>query len=120
MKAKDNYSIIDSLIEDGINYLEYRSIDINPFDKAGISLENIKKINEELNLEKEDILNKMIEKIKDYKLTYAHKIIEKVKEEGYVEAHLNLAKVYKEEAYKNRFKLEGYEDLELLGFKDIC
>lgn len=175
LKAKGNYSLMDSLIEDGISYLEYRSIDINPFDKAGISLEDlefinifnlfllienesnyerwqedalenqniisrygqnkvilkkdgspiykeewgieilekIKKINEELNLEKEDILNKMIEKIKDYKLTYAHKIIEKVKEEGYVEAHLNLAKSYKEDAYINRFKLEGYEDLEL-------
>ena len=166
---------MDSLIEEGINYLEYRSIDINPFDKAGISLEDlefinifnlflliedesnyeiwqeealenqktisrygqnkvtlkkdgkpidkeewgieilekIKKINEELSLEKEDILNKMIEKIKDYKLTYAYKIIEKVKEEGYVKAHLNLAKSYKEDAYRNRFKLEGYEDLEL-------
>ncbi|WP_171302155.1 bifunctional glutamate--cysteine ligase GshA/glutathione synthetase GshB [Enterococcus cecorum] len=175
LKAKGNYSLMDSLIEDGISYLEYRSIDINPFDKAGISLEDlefinifnlfllienesnyerwqedalenqniiarygqnkvtlkkdgnpidkeewgieilekIKKINEELNLEKEDILNKMIEKIKDYKLTYAYKIIEKVKEEGYVEAHLNLAKSYKEDAYINRFKLEGYEDLEL-------
>ena len=175
LKAKGNYSLMDSLIEDGISYLEYRSIDINPFDKAGISLEDlefinifnlfllienesnyerwqedalenqniiarygqnkvtlkkdgnpidkeewgieilekIKKINEELNLEKEDILNKMIEKIKDYKLTYAYKIIEKVTEEGYVEAHLNLAKSYKEDAYINRFKLEGYEDLEL-------
>ncbi|HGM1460820.1 TPA: bifunctional glutamate--cysteine ligase GshA/glutathione synthetase GshB [Clostridioides difficile] len=175
LKAKDNYNIMDSLIEEGINYLEYRSIDINPFDKAGISLEDlefinifnlflliedesnyeiwqeealenqktisrygqnkvtlkkdgkpidkeewgieilekIKKINEELSLEKEDILNKMIEKIKDYKLTYAYKIIEKVKEEGYVKAHLNLAKSYKEDAYRNRFKLEGYEDLEL-------
>ncbi|PQG58765.1 bifunctional glutamate--cysteine ligase GshA/glutathione synthetase GshB, partial [Enterococcus faecium] len=90
--------------------------DGNPIDKEewGIEiLEKIKKINEELNLEKEDILNKMIEKIKDYKLTYAYKIIEKVKEEGYVEAHLNLAKSYKEDAYINRFKLEGYEDLEL-------
>ena len=175
LKAKDNYNIMDSLIEEGINYLEYRSIDINPFDNAGISLEDlefinifnlflliedesnyeiwqeealenqktisrygqnkvtlkkdgkpidkeewgieilekIKKINEELSLEKEDILNKMIEKIKDYKLTYAYKIIEKVKEEGYVKAHLNLAKSYKEDAYRNRFKLEGYEDLEL-------
>ncbi|HCA4705272.1 TPA: bifunctional glutamate--cysteine ligase GshA/glutathione synthetase GshB, partial [Enterococcus faecium] len=37
----------------------------------------------------------------------------KVKEEGYVKAHLNLAKSYKEDAYRNRFKLEGYEDLEL-------
>lgn len=175
LKAKDNYNLIDSLLKDGINYLEYRSIDINPFDKAGISLDDleflnvfnlflliadevnydnwqeealenqrliaiygqdninlnkngkliskekwgleileyIKVINKELGLNKEIIIDKMINKVKDYKLTYAYKIIEKVKNEGYVDAHLNLAKKYKEEAYNNRFKLEGYEDLEL-------
>ena len=36
-----------------------------------------------------------------------------VKEEGFLESHLRLAKEYKEDAYKNRFKLEGFEDLEL-------
>ncbi|MCJ0593484.1 hypothetical protein MMJ50_12565, partial [Enterococcus cecorum] len=45
LKAKGNYSLMDSLIEDGISYLEYRSIDINPFDKAGISLEDLEFIN---------------------------------------------------------------------------
>ena len=28
-------------MEDGIQYLEYRSIDINPFNKGGISLEDL-------------------------------------------------------------------------------
>ena len=55
----------------------------------------------------------MIAKVKDSKLTYAYKITEKIKEEGYIDTFLNLAKMYKESAYKNRFKLEGYEDLEL-------
>lgn len=175
LKAKDNYNLVDSLLKDGINYLEYRSIDINPFDKAGISLEDlefisifnlflliadevdynnwqeealenqrlismygqddinlkingesiskekwgieileyIKVIDKELNLSKENIIDKMINKVKDYKLTYAYKILEKVRKEGYVDAHLNLAREYKESAYNNRFKLEGYEDLEL-------
>ncbi|MBW6409106.1 bifunctional glutamate--cysteine ligase GshA/glutathione synthetase GshB [Clostridium weizhouense] len=175
LKAKDNNNFFESLINDGIDYLEYRSIDINPFDKAGISLddlnflqifnlfllvadessydkwqeealenqkliaryghndimlkkdgkeiskeiwaldilEDIKNINKKLNLGKEEILFKMIEKIRDYKCTYSYKIIEKVKSEGYIDAHLNLAENYKKDAYNKRFKLEGYEDLEL-------
>lgn len=175
LKAKDNNNFFESLIKDGIDYLEYRSIDINPFDKAGISLddlnflqifnlflliveessydkwqeealenqkliakyghneimlkkdgkelpkekwaldilEHIKNINKELNLGKEEVILKMIEKIKNYKYTYSYKILEKVKNEGYIDAHLNLAELYKKDAYEHRFKLEGYEDLEL-------
>lgn len=175
LKAKDNEHLLESLEEQGIHYLEYRSIDINPFDKAGISLEDLyfvhlfnlfllskeesdykfwqeealenqnkvamygqKEIDlkkdgevvskeawgieileemlllvENLGLEGAQIINKMIEKVKDYKLTYAYQLIEAVKERGYIEAYLNLAKTYKEDAYKQRFKLQGYEDLEL-------
>ncbi|MEG0014604.1 MAG: bifunctional glutamate--cysteine ligase GshA/glutathione synthetase GshB [Cellulosilyticaceae bacterium] len=175
LKAKDNEALLESLEKEGIHYLEYRSIDINPFDKAGISLEDlyvvhlfnlfllikeesdyenwqeealenqrliarfgqkdillkqggkmiakeqwaveileeIKVINTELRLGKEVLIEKMLEKVKDYQLTYAYKLVEKVREEGYVEANLDLAKTYKESAYKNRFKLVGYEDMEL-------
>ena len=175
LKAKNKEDILKSLEEDGISYLEYRSIDINPFDKCGISLkdltflqlfniyllvkeesdykswqeealenqhviarkgrndvnllkdgsyvskkewaleilEEIKSINKELNLNKENIIDEMIEKINNHKLTYAYKIYKKVKEEGYIQAHLNLAKDYKKDAFNNRFKLHGYEDLEL-------
>lgn len=175
LKAKDNTHYISSLEEDGIFYLEYRSIDINPFDKAGIKkedlyfmhlfnlfllfkeensysnwqeealenqrniarfgqkeitllkdgvavdkqvwgleiLEEMININSELELEKEYILENMIAKIKDCKLTYAYQIMEKVKREGYLQAHLQLAKKYKQEAYNNRYKLIGYEDMEL-------
>ena len=28
-------------MKDGINYLEYRSIDINPFEKGGIALNDL-------------------------------------------------------------------------------
>jgi len=175
LKPKNVDNFFDSLKDDGIQYLEYRSIDINPFEKGGISLNDlyflqlfnlyllindendygkwqeegnenqniiskfgqkelmlkkdgqliskeafgleilnkIKCINEELNFGKEEIINNMIEKIKDHKLTYAYKIEKKVKEEGYIRAHINIAKVYKKSSYSNRFKLEGYEDLEL-------
>ena len=70
-------------------------------------------INNELNLGFEDVIKDMIDKVKDSKLTYAYKITQKINEEGYINTFLSLAKGYKESAYKNRFKLEGYEDLEL-------
>ncbi len=40
-KGKTPNKILDSLLEEGIQYLEYRSIDINPFSKGGISLEDL-------------------------------------------------------------------------------
>lgn len=175
LKAKDPKSLLNSLMNDGINYLEYRSIDINPFEKGGIALNDlyfmnifnlflliedesnyenwqqealnnqniiathgqndvelikdgksiskiqwgleilnkIKVINDELQLGYEEIIDDTRKRVEDYKETYTYKIIEKVKEEGYINAHLNLAKKYKDLAYNNRFKLEGYEDLEL-------
>lgn len=175
LKAKDPKSLLNSLMDDGINYLEYRSIDINPFEKGGIDLNDlhfinifnlflliedendyenwqqealnnqntiatngkndvelirdgksiskvqwgieilnkIKVINDELQLGYEEIIEDIRKRVEDYKETYTYKIIEKVKKEGYINAHLNLAKKYKDLAYNNRFKLEGYEDLEL-------
>lgn len=176
LKAYRNDDFLNSLVEDGINYLEIRSIDINPFEKGGIAksdlefinlfnlyclitkesdfknwqeeaqtnqnsialhgkdedtimyrdgkarkrnkiafeiLDDIKEMSRVLKLNKEDLVDEMIEKFKDNTLTYAHKITKLVEEEGYIEANLNLAKLYKKEAYENRFMLEGYEDLEL-------
>lgn len=175
LKVKNPYNFMNSLINDGIEYLEFRSVDINPFEKCGISLddleflqvfnlfalfapeshydlwqeeslenqnkiathghshimllkdgksvdaksygldilENIKYMCNELNLNKSELIDKMIEKIKDSKLTYSYKIKELCEKEGYINAHLNLASKYKKDSYNNRFKLQGYEDLEL-------
>ena len=41
LKAKDEKNLLNSLEHDGINYLEFRSIDINPFEKSGISLDDL-------------------------------------------------------------------------------
>ena len=41
LKAKDEKDFLNSLEDDGINYLEFRSIDINPFEKVGISLNDL-------------------------------------------------------------------------------
>ena len=175
LKAKDNKDLFKSLTEDGINYIEYRSIDINPFEKGGIALNDlyflqifnifsllddeyycedwqkealenknlianngqndvvlknngksvskekwamdilikIKKINDVLCLGKDKIIDDIIYRIKDSKLTYAYRMGEKFRKEGYVNANLNLSLKYKSLAYKNRFTLCGYEDLEL-------
>ncbi|WP_143315186.1 bifunctional glutamate--cysteine ligase GshA/glutathione synthetase GshB [Clostridium sp. HBUAS56017] len=175
LKPKNKSDLLNSLLQDGIDYLEYRSIDVNPYEKGGISLNDLyflqifnlfmlikdetnyetwqeealenqhiiakegrndvtlikdgkpisKKdwaleilnevmhINDELNLGKAKVITEMIDKIMDEKLTYAYKIYNDVRENGYIKTHLDLAKVYKEEAYNNRFKFQGYEDLEL-------
>ncbi|GEQ22004.1 glutathione biosynthesis bifunctional protein GshAB [Clostridium butyricum] len=175
LKPQNVDEFMKSLLNDGIQYLEYRSIDINPFEKGGISLEDlnflqvfnlyllikdesdyenwqseatenqnsiakygldnidlikdgikvskktwsleilneIRNISTFLNLGKEKTIDAMIEKAKDSKLTYAYKLADVVKKKGYIDAHLELSKKYKEDSYKNRFKLQGFEDLEL-------
>lgn len=175
LKARDNDDFLNSLLSDGIDYLEIRSTDINPFDKTGISLDDLKfiniftiflltedevdykewqeeslynqnniarfgkqnvmlrsngdqilrekwsldilnkieDINRELNLGQEETIKNVKARVLDPSLTYAYRISEMSKEYGYIDAHLMLAKKYKEEAYKDRFKLYGYEDLEL-------
>lgn len=175
LKPSNTKNFKESLLNEGIKYLEYRTIDINPFEKGGISLADLRflqvfniylltkeesefenwqeealenqqliavhgidnielkhdgkcinridfgleilnevmGINNELNLGFEDVIKDMIDKVKDSKLTYAYKITQKINEEGYINTFLSLAKGYKESAYKNRFKLEVYEDLEL-------
>ncbi|MEE1071578.1 MAG: bifunctional glutamate--cysteine ligase GshA/glutathione synthetase GshB [Cellulosilyticum sp.] len=176
-KAKDNTNLLNSLEKDGIQYVEIRSIDTNPFEKGGLSIEDleflhcfmlylmikeesptrlsnwqeeanynqryiaekglldidlkregkeIKKVdwaleileemlmlNEQLNLGKAEIIEKMMHKVRHPEQTYAYRILEMCKEEGYIQGHLNLAKAYKEDAYIHRYKLYGYEDMEL-------
>lgn len=41
LKPRDTKDFFNSLLEDGIKYLEYRTIDVNPFEKSGIALEDL-------------------------------------------------------------------------------
>ncbi|MGL4345712.1 MAG: bifunctional glutamate--cysteine ligase GshA/glutathione synthetase GshB [Cellulosilyticaceae bacterium] len=175
LKAYDKANQLASLSKEGIAYLEYRSIDSNPFDRAGIALDDLyfmkifslfllceeessydkwqeealenqrsiarfgqgdvillrdgeeihkeawglqilrrmQNLDRELELGQSVVIEQMIAKLKDYKLTYAYRIMEEVKAKGYVNTHLELAKSYKEQAYRNRYRLKGYEDMEL-------
>lgn len=42
LKPQDPYKFINSLKADGIKYLEYRTIDINPFERGGVALIDMK------------------------------------------------------------------------------
>ncbi|PHV70045.1 bifunctional glutamate--cysteine ligase/glutathione synthetase [Sporanaerobium hydrogeniformans] len=174
-KAKDNENLLESLEEEGIRYIEIRSIDINPFDKTGIALEDleflhlfmlylltkeetayekwqeealfnqrqiakeglqnvklkregetiksvewaktllneIQVLNEILGLGKEALVLQMLERVMQPEKTYAYRLLKRVEKEGYLQTHLALAKEYKKSAYANRYKLQGYEDMEL-------
>ncbi|MGE7873587.1 bifunctional glutamate--cysteine ligase GshA/glutathione synthetase GshB [Bacillus paramycoides] len=176
LKSKDEQNALESLLQDGVKYVEMRSIDINPFEKSGISLddlyfvhlftlylltkeestftswqvdadenqkriarsgqiedlfllkdgvevskqewamtilEEIKHMNMVLCLGKEAVIDTMINRVLDVEKTYSHAVLQLVKEQGYLQGHLQLANQYKQDAYEKRFKLEGYEDLEL-------
>ena len=41
LKAKDPIHLMESLLQDGIEYIEIRSIDLNPFEATGISLADL-------------------------------------------------------------------------------
>ena len=58
-------------------------------------------------------LDKAMEKVKDVKLTTAYRLKNLIAEKGYIASQLELAKDYAKDAYNHRYKLEGYEDLEL-------
>ena len=176
-KAVDNANLLESLLEDGIKYIEIRSIDTNPFEKGGIALSDLEflhlfmlyllikeekeiegtawqkeatnnqrqiahngleniwlsrdgkelqkaewgleilgemlEMNEALGLGKAAIIEEMMKKVEDPELTYAYRIKTLCEQEGYIKAHEKLAMSYKEDAYLNRYKLYGFEDMEL-------
>lgn len=176
-KAKDNTRLLESLKQEGILYIEVRSIDNNPFEKGGISLEDLEflhlfmlylLIKEEskeelsnwqeeatnnqrliakggrlevwlskegkeitktewaleildemkvmegtLDLNRAEVIDEMVKKVCNPERTYAAKITELSKQKGYLQSQLELAEIYKKDAYANRYKLYGYDDMEL-------
>lgn len=179
LKAKKPEKYLDSLKEDGILYLEIRSIDINPFDKCGISkldmefvhifliylltkeesdykrwqyealyneeivaqsaynpntrlikddekitmkkwaleiLDEISHLNNVLNLNKEEIINKIRERILNSKNNYGKQLIKIIENKGFINSNLSIAINNKEtshelidiETIKNNEKLYYY------------
>ncbi len=165
--------LLNEFDDSNVIYVEIRDIDINPFDKVGISLDalkfmdlfllycaleddctcvnrdvhgmakqdalvladnidvevksckgtanarehalevlnNMSKLFEELGIE-HSVINQYIEQVKTDDLLYK-KVRTLIEEKGYTEGIAELSENYKQDAYKNRFKLYGYEDLEL-------
>ena len=159
----NNENLLESLINTGIDYIEIRNIDINPFDKVGISLQDmrfinlfllfllideeedhsawqeealynqiivaengldnvllkkngclvdrktysieilnkIKNINKFLDLNEEDTLDYVENKINNYNLTYSHIFKDNSIKSGYIKYGLDLAKQYKKDINLN-------------------
>ena len=175
LKARGAYTT-NNLLQNGIQYIELRTIDCNPFAKAGIKQEDLQfihiyflyclmkkerqyehwqtecewndkmvavegqrpdtilqrdgqnislqnwgmeilnemlELNQHLQLPFESIIKEKIKVMKDHKKTYSFRISELCHETDYIEAHIELAKEYKQEAFKERFRLNPYTDMEL-------
>ncbi len=172
LKTRKKY-LLNEFDDSNVVYVEIRDIDINPFEKVGISVKDlefidlfmlycileddcscenrdthgttnqdaivladnidvmltlcsgeitareygIKIINNMSNIFSElgiehSVLNTYLDMLKNNDLNYL-KVRKLVEDKGYTEAFESLSNEYKEEAHKNRFKLYGYEDLEL-------
>lgn len=155
LKPKDRDNFLESIAKDGILYIELRTVDINPFDKCGISkedmeflhifiiylllkpetnylkwqeeglineetvaekafntdtrllkdgtkitvrkwgleiLDEIKEMNNKLELDKENLINKIQEKIEKPEKTYAKQLSEIYKNTGYITSQIDIAK----------------------------
>lgn len=170
LKASDPKELLKSLERDGIKYLEYRIIDVNPFEKGGISLvdleflevfnlflllkaesdylkwqeealenqnlvaksgkeqvelkrdginlskvqwgleilKEMQEISDKLQLNKENIISTMIERVNEPSLTYAYRIEQKVKKKGYINAYMELARKYRNEVDEDIKQKETY------------
>lgn len=159
MKPKDRDNFLKSLQKDGIQYIEIRTVDINPFDKCGISITDmefihlfiiylllkdeseyvnwqeeslineektaqdafnknltllkdkkevslkswaleiineIELINKTLNLDKDNIIKVMKERIENPQKTHAYQLYEIIKNKGYINSQISIAKNNKE------------------------
>ena len=171
LKARDNENLLQSLLENGISYIEIRNVDINPFDKVGISfmdmkvlnifllfslideeedypdwqeealynqiavaehgldnlflkkngelidrkkysieiLNKLKNINKILNLNQEDTLEYVENKIDNYSLTYSYRFKNSAIKNGYIKYCLDLANQYKKDINLN------HKDMDILS-----
>ncbi|WP_455644764.1 bifunctional glutamate--cysteine ligase GshA/glutathione synthetase GshB [Methanosphaera sp.] len=162
LKPKDRDDVLKSLKQDGILYIEIRTVDINPFDKCGITkldmnfihlfiiyllitdetdypnwqadgvineeltaqsgyrtdtklikdgekitikewateiLEKMKEMNTELQLNSEDILDTIQEKIENPSKTYGKELAEIIKHKGFIDSQISIAKHNKETSF---------------------
>ncbi len=140
-------SIIEDLPKLGVEYVEIRTVDINPYEKCGISKEaldflsaimmycfvkeevekkyhhlnnltgifdiltEMKQIFQEIGIDT-SVVDVHLNKLKNEDFLYK-KIKKDINNKGYHEFFMEKGKQYKKEAFNNRFKLYGYEDLEL-------
>lgn len=159
LKPKDKNNMIQSLRDDGILYIEIRTVDINSFDKCGISkkdmqflhlfiiyllikeeteydkwqeegvyneekiaeqgynphtvllkngqetnlkewgqeiVNEMKEMNKELNLQKEELINMAEVKINDFSKTHGKELVNIIQNKGFINSQISIAKNNKE------------------------
>jgi len=175
LKGKGTYTT-NNLLKNGIQYIELRTIDCNPFAKSGLKEEDLQfihmfflycaikkeseykdwqiecelndktvavegqspdtvlrkngestsmqawgmqilnemiEMNHQLNLPFETILKEKLEVMKNHEKTYSFRISKLCQDTNFIAAHIKLAQSYKAEAFKERFLLKPYVDMEL-------
>ena len=142
LKAGKKGDTLQQLLEGGIEYLELRLFDLNPFYKNGISKQMLYFIHafnlfmlfleEEQKLNEEQLLLGMQRLYQDMELTwaaeavdwalslyqhpeesYAERIIQAIKGDSYIMFHMKQSYAFLQESKATSFQLSGYEDMEL-------
>ncbi len=103
--------------EDDVKGYNYKQIAKDGFNKEQIEqlaqeLDSYKEINETLELEFKETIEKYQKDIQNGEATIAERVVKLAHSEGLLNAILNLAKKYSEEAEKMRYKITGHANLE--------
>lgn len=143
LKAGKKGDTLHQLVETGIEYIEIRLFDLNPFYKNGISKEMLYFIHafvlymffleeKEQEVKEEQILFGMQELYQEMELewakkaadwgaeryqnpseSYAEQIIRAVKEDSYIMFHMKQSFAFLQESKATSYRLAGFEDMEL-------
>lgn len=135
VRLKSRGETLQSLEQNGIDYLEIRLLDLNPFEKIGVSkqtlyllralllqaaLEDVKK--------QDELLLSLLDFVKEWELgicyekaiqqflteeSISKKIVKSVKQSDFILFHLQKAKSFKEKSVASQFQFAGASDLEL-------
>lgn len=135
VRLKSHGDNLESLLNNGVDYLEIRLLDLDPFEKIGISKRSLYLIRAILLLaafEKIDENNpfeQTLDFVKKWELgdeyvealTYylsseqplAKKVISRVRASSFVDFNLTKAQLYKNQTLQSQFRFSGADDLEL-------
>ncbi|WKY42890.1 bifunctional glutamate--cysteine ligase GshA/glutathione synthetase GshB [Eubacteriaceae bacterium ES2] len=104
-------AVAENGLEDKLELLDHQQWTSRK-DWALDILDKMMEINDYLNLEKDLVINEMIQRTKNSKMTYAYRLKE-IMTTGFTSSQLNLAAGHSSDALKMNYRLKGFEDWEL-------